>query len=158
MRHDFCFHVQSSQPTFLFSDDVKISPKEHNKLKSLSSFQTFDDLSDSALNTLQAFKKSIRIEFETPPVKQLEVLDSFEDDEDFAPFRFPPEITGFTEEDIENHRTYRRELYFKPSLDVIPEEEKLEEPSKQKCSRCWKIKFRNMFKNWHLLCCFKKRR
>ncbi|GFW44053.1 hypothetical protein TNCV_998181 [Trichonephila clavipes] len=159
MKHDFCFQAQSLQPTFLISDDVKIFSKQQSKLKSLSSFQTFDDLSDSPLNILETFKKSIRIarEFETPPVKQLEVLDSSEDDEEFAPFRFLSEVTGFTQEDDDNHRAYRMELYFRPSLDVIPEEEEFEEPSKQKCSRRWKIKFRNMFKKLHLLCCFKKR-
>ncbi|GFW44055.1 hypothetical protein TNCV_998201 [Trichonephila clavipes] len=96
-------------------------------------------------------------EFETPPVKQSEVLDSSEEDEEFAPFRFLSEVTGFSQEDDDNHRAYRMELYFKPSLDVIPEEEELEEPSKQKCSRRWKIKFRTMFKKLHLLCCFNKR-
>ncbi|GFS71990.1 hypothetical protein TNCV_2676561 [Trichonephila clavipes] len=156
IKHDFCFQGQSPQPNFLISDDAKILPKEYNMLKSLSSFQTFDDLSDSPLNMLQNFKKSIRIEFETPPVKQSEVLDLFEDDDDFAPFSFLPEVTGFTQEDDDNHRAYRMELYFKPSLDVIPEEEELEEPSKEKCSRSSKIKFRNMFKKLHLLCCFKK--
>ncbi|GFS72027.1 hypothetical protein TNCV_2676791 [Trichonephila clavipes] len=135
--------------------DLSISPKEHNKLKSLSSFQTFDDLSDSPLNILQAFKKSICVEFESPSAKQSEVLDLFENDEE-SPFQFPPEVTGFTEEDNENHRAYRSELYFRPSLDVIPEEEEIEEPSKEKHSRRWKTKFRNMFEKLHLLCCFKK--
>ncbi|GFS60058.1 hypothetical protein TNIN_229381 [Trichonephila inaurata madagascariensis] len=154
MKRNFCFQAQSSQPTFLISDDIKISPKEH-KLKSLSSFKTFDDLSDSPLNILQTFKKSICVEFQTPPVKQSEVLDVF-DDEEFAPFRFPLEVTGFTQEDDDNHRAYRMELYFKPSLDAIPEEEEFEESSKVKRSRHWKIKIKNMFKNLHLLCCFKK--
>ncbi|GFY50296.1 hypothetical protein TNIN_129401 [Trichonephila inaurata madagascariensis] len=104
LKHDFCFQAQSPQPNFLTSYDVNISPKKHNMLQSLSSFQTFDDLSDSPLNILQTFKKSIRIQFETPPMKRSDVLDLFEDYEEFAPFRFPPKVTGFTEEDDENHR------------------------------------------------------
>ncbi|GFS60056.1 hypothetical protein TNIN_229371 [Trichonephila inaurata madagascariensis] len=156
MKQDFCFQAHLPQPTLLISNDVKISPKKHNMLKSLSSFKTFDDLSDSPLNILQTFKKSISVEFQIPKVKHSEILDVFEDEE-FAPFSFPPEVTGFTQEDDDNHRAYRMELYFKPSLDVIPEEEEFEEPSKQKRSQRWKIKIRNMFKNLHLLCCFKKR-
>ncbi|GFX79614.1 hypothetical protein TNCV_826021 [Trichonephila clavipes] len=135
MKHDFCFEAQSPHPTLLTSGDVKISPKKHSMLKSLSSFKTFDDLSDSPLNILQAFKKSICVELETPTVKQSEVLDVFEDDEEFAPFRFPSEVTGFTQKEDENHKAYRSELYFRPSLDVIPEEEELDEPFKQKRSQ-----------------------
>ncbi|GFY44330.1 hypothetical protein TNIN_429601 [Trichonephila inaurata madagascariensis] len=120
-------------------------------------FSTFDDLSDSPLNILETFKKSIRIEFETPPVKQSEVLMYLKTMRMILHLSDSLLSTGFTQEEDDNHRAYRMELYFKPSLDAIPEEEEFEEPSKEKCSRRWKIKFRNMFKKLHLLCCFKKR-
>ncbi|GFT24539.1 hypothetical protein TNCV_3253451 [Trichonephila clavipes] len=72
-----------------------------------------------------------------------------ETDEDFA----PPEITGFTDEDKESHRAYRKELYFVPSLDEIPEEEELEKQTGQKRSLRWI--FRNMFQEIHLLWCLR---
>ncbi|GFQ67274.1 hypothetical protein TNCT_373971 [Trichonephila clavata] len=152
MEPDFCFRAQSQQTTFSFSGDGKTSPKKHKMFQSLTSFQAFDDLSDSLHNAIQAFK-NIPTEFEILPEKQSNALES---EDDFAPLRIPPEITGFTEEDNENHRAYRRELYFKPSLDVIPEEEEFEEKTGQKRSLRWIL--RNLFKKMHLCCCVRKRR
>ncbi|GFV09446.1 hypothetical protein TNCV_3158441 [Trichonephila clavipes] len=102
MEPDFCFQAQSPQTTFSFTDNGRISHKEPKRFDFLSSFQAFDDLSDSPFNVLQAFMNRI---VETQPEKALHSNDT-DDNDNFAPFRLTPEITGFTKEDNENHRTY----------------------------------------------------
>ncbi|GFS54583.1 hypothetical protein TNIN_131201 [Trichonephila inaurata madagascariensis] len=74
----------------------------------------------SIQRTASSYEKySYRI-VETPHEKHSKALHSNDTDvkDNFEPFRLTPEITGFTEEDNENHRAYRREPYFGPCLDV----------------------------------------